>query len=300
MSAGQCWLCGSQAEIQSRGPLNTEQVIDCQVCGRYVIDTSGMTAVQDLHQTLRLNRHLVSGHLREGALRPGWQPPVLTEDSLAAIVAAAPTEVTERLDRLLLNLADKSQPGKSAAIGGRDYPLGYCEDNAEFTFFLDYLRTEGLLSGETLTMKGWARVRDLRRNVIDTTQAFIAMWFDRQMDEPYDKAIKPAINDAGYHPQRIDRKPHANRIDDEIVLEINRSRFLVADATGHRQSVYWEAGYAAGQKKPVIWTCRKDHFKDIHFDTRQYPHLIWETPEELRRLLYNRIGALIGLATPRP
>jgi len=93
---------------------------------------------------------------------------------------------------------------------------------------------------------------------------------------------------------RIDRKEHANKICDEIVAEIRRSPFLVADYTGQRGGVYYEAGFAAGLGIPVILTCRKDDLKNIHFDVRQYNCIHWETPSELARRLQVRIEAVIG------
>ncbi len=35
-------------------------------------------------------------------------------------------------------------------------------------------------------------------------------------------------------------------------------RFMIADFTGHRGGVYFEAGFAHGLGIPVIWTCRED------------------------------------------
>ena len=35
---------------------------------------------------------------------------------------------------------------------------------------------------------------------------------------------------------------HINRIGDEIISQIRRSKFLIADFTGHRGGVYFEAG----------------------------------------------------------
>ena len=97
---------------------------------------------------------------------------------------------------------------------------------------------------------------------------------------------------------RIDRKPDVNKIDDEIIAEIRRSRFLVADFThgedGARGGVYYEAGFAYGLDLPVIYSCRKDKEKKLHFDTRQYYHILWGTPEELRDSLAQRIEAFIG------
>ena len=68
----------------------------------------------------------------------------------------------------------------------------------------------------------------------------------------------------------------------------------MADVTNHRQGVYFEAGYALGLGIPVIWTCRKDDLDNCHFDTRQYNHIVWETPEELATALEHRIRATIG------
>jgi hypothetical protein len=84
---------------------------------------------------------------------------------------------------------------------------------------------------------------------------------------------------------------------DEIIAEIRRSRFLVADFTqgkdGARGGVYYEAGFAHGMNIPVIFTAKKGEAKP-HFDTRQFNHIFWETPKELCERLANRISATIG------
>jgi nucleoside 2-deoxyribosyltransferase len=80
-----------------------------------------------------------------------------------------------------------------------------------------------------------------------------------------------------------------------IVAEIKRSGLLVADFTAHRQSVYYEAGFAHGYGIPVIWTCRADHIRAAHFDTRQYNHIVWDTPATLRARLTSRIEATMPL-----
>src|SRR5436305_13402542 len=93
-----------------------------------------------------------------------------------------------------------------------------------------------------------------------------------------------AVRDAGYRPLRIDRKEHNNKIDDEIVAEIRRSKFVIADFTSEpdrpRGGVYFEAGYAMGFGTPVIWTCKEDLISQVHFDTRQFNHIIWKTPDD--------------------
>ena len=148
------------------------------------------------------------------------------------------------------------------------------------------------------TAQGWQKLDELNRPRIDSTQAFVAMWFSDLMSEAYANGIEPALIGAGYKPVRIDKKEHNNKIDDEIIAEIRRSRFLIADFTCEpknvRGGVYYEAGFALGLGIPVIWTCKDTSLADLHFDTRQYSHIVWETPADLLVQLKNRIGATIG------
>ena len=92
-------------------------------------------------------------------------------------------------------------------------------------------------------------------------------------------------------PMRIDMKEHNNEIPDEIMAEIRNSQFVVADFTGQRKGVYYEAGFAMGLGRPVIWCCRGDHIKDLHFDTNHRNHIPWSSPEDLREKLHRRIKA---------
>ena len=74
--------------------------------------------------------------------------------------------------------------------------------------------------------------------------------------------------------------------------------FVVADFTqgddGARGGVYFEAGLAMGRDIPVFFTCRKDCMKSVHFDTRQYNHIVWTDVRQLRKELSDRISALVG------
>ena len=152
---------------------------------------------------------------------------------------------------------------------------------------------------------GYAQIEaDIVNPQVD--QAFVAMWFDKTMDEVYEKGFERAIREAGFAPLRIDLKEHVNKIDDEIIAEIRRSRFIVADFTARliqheggdiyeaRGGVYFETGFALGLRIPVIWTCREDMISHVHFDTRQFNHIVWKDADDLCTRLLNRIGAVIG------
>lgn len=177
----------------------------------------------------------------------------------------------------------------------------------EVRYLLEYLESKSWLKQMPrtssclryqLTVQGYGHLDEIDNAVKDSAKAFVAMWFDESLDEAWENGILPAINDAGYEAVRIDQKEHLNKIDDEIIAEIRRSRFLVADFTqgvdGARGGVYYEAGYAHGLKIPVIFTCRKDTLDKVHFDTRQFSHIVWEKPEELRFGLHKRISAVLG------
>ena len=178
----------------------------------------------------------------------------------------------------------------------------------EVQFFVDYLLDEGWIKGQreghgmghfAVTIDGYSHIADVETNV-DSSQAFVAMWFDQSMNGAYNRGIRAAIENTGYEAFKINDKPDVDKIDDEIIGEIRRSRFLVADFThgakGARGGVYYEAGFAYGLGLHVVRSCRKDIIdkNELHFDVRQHYHVVWETIDELREGLEKRIRALLG------
>lgn len=144
-----------------------------------------------------------------------------------------------------------------------------------------------------ITAKGWQLVRRLKNTPSESTQAFVAMSFSESMNNFYSVGIEPAIKEAGYNPRRVDAIEHNNKICDEIIAEIRKSKFLFADFSGRCSGVYYEAGFAQGLGIPVIWAVIEKDLADCHFDTRQYNHIVYQNPEDLRTKLYNRICATI-------
>ena len=118
-------------------------------------------------------------------------------------------------------------------------------------------------------------------------------------------AIKDAVTECGFIPLRIDDESFNGRIGDEIVAKIRQSKFIVADFTAGffesgnpesyqaRGGAYWEAGFAAGLGLDVIYTCQENQLENIHFDTKQFNHLPWSDPPDLKAKLINRIQATI-------
>ncbi len=177
----------------------------------------------------------------------------------------------------------------------------WSKNGSEASFLLMYLleselgyiaRTHPSSSDFLVTPRGWLALEDSANTT--TTIGFVAMWFSAEVEPLYEHSIYPAIREAGYEPLRIDKKEHTNRIDDEIVASIRAARFLVADYTGNRGGVYYEAGFAHGLGLPVFFMAREK--ESLHFDIRQYNTIFWTNDEleKARDRLKNRILATLG------
>ncbi|PIX55312.1 MAG: hypothetical protein COZ50_03395 [Zetaproteobacteria bacterium CG_4_10_14_3_um_filter_54_28] len=119
------------------------------------------------------------------------------------------------------------------------------------------------------------RLGELKGRRTTSANGFVAMSFHPDLNEIYSDGFQVGIVGAGYNPIRMDQIEHINRIDDEIIKQINASKFVVADFSGHRGGVYFEAGYALGIGLPVFWTCKKSDVTDLHFDIRQFNCIDW-------------------------
>ena len=240
----------------------------------------------------------------------GSESPYVDTDLLEKAKRSSSIPVDHRAERLLRYISSQAKTLATVVEISEDTWEAYAWSESiewdEVEYLLNYLEETGWVKGhrrtdgtfcEKLTVAGHARIAEQRAN-LDSSQAFVAMWFDKSMNQAYEEGINPAIEDAGYKPLRVDQKEHVNKIDDEIIAELRRSRFVVADFTqgddGARGGVYYEAGFAHGLDLPVIFTCREDAVKTLHFDTAHYNHIVWTTPEELREKLKTRILAVIG------
>jgi len=134
-------------------------------------------------------------------------------------------------------------------------------------------------------------------------QCFTAMWFGadkdsiNEMNQLFDVVIEPAIRTHDLKPYRVDRDPGVEKIDETILVEIDKSDLVVVDLThdpetGLRGSVVFEAGYAY-RTTPVIWMCREDIANKIPFDIRQFKQIRWNSLKLLdaKKELTDTIGA---------
>jgi nucleoside 2-deoxyribosyltransferase len=310
MASSSCIIWKTPAELLEKA--GDHEVFDSpRAGGQYWISGTGSGQVLPLTD---LAKRLLTTWLCEQR-RTGVQIPRIQSNVLDIIGARQSLSVPTRLTRSLQVLGnDIRELGSYLVLTHESEPdtLRYLAETESKNFgelieLFEMLNKTGHIEGTFFlggganvrpTALGWQEIENLSRPRNDSSQAFVAMWFHDSTNEAYLNGIAPALSATGYKPIRIDKKEHNNKIDDEIVAEIRRSRFLVADFTCEpkniRGGVYYEAGFAQGLGIPVIWTCKNTSINDLHFDTRQYSHIVWQDVSELFLQLKNRIGATIG------
>ncbi len=338
-----CLFCKKEAAGLEGGE-PTESSYLCKRCGpiRLTKDAvaefgSGQHAWDDLAAiTITLRREW------EQAGRPETSAKTLGADELKRIITSfRPLNALEKMDQTLLNL-DKASTfvGDKISINRKDdYPLYSCKEPADLLGILSLLLKEGYILADhpaspyidiSISAKGYARLRDIQKPNQESRTCFVAMWFTPEMNEIFHQAIKPAIefvepgeNAPRYQAVKIDNFEHIHDINDEMIAQIRRSRFVVCDLTGHRGGVYFEAGFAYGLGLDVIYTCRKDWTREetlkdregrnvetlwdasgreiavkkegVHFDLAHTSRIEWEPDklDDFKNRLRNRIRAVI-------
>lgn len=299
-----CPICSSTADSSQSSGFDGEQ-ITCPRCGEYRITGTARAILPTA----------LNGDVRKIANVCGWLRQHLniqiSSDLIDSLLNLPTPRVPERALNLLAFLdfntrfiGDTSNITKDAC----EKYLGVSSSSNwyEVEYLLEFLLNENLINSSTRMMGGFINVRitpsgfsyleQSRFSNAESQLGFCAMWFDPSVTSIWTSGISVAIRDAGYEPKRIDEHPHNNRIDDEIIALIRRSKFVVADFTGQRGGVYFEAGFALGMNLPVIWTIEKTELNSVHFDNRQYNFVTWEKDNipEFKLHLQYRIEATLG------
>lgn len=132
-------------------------------------------------------------------------------------------------------------------------------------------------------------------------QIFVAMMFSPDMKDIYENGYKSIIQSLNYSCMRIDEKDYTGLIINEITSEISDSVALIADLTGNRGGVYYEAGIARGLQvcnHPIklILTCKQEFFdkEKVHFDVSGDNILLYTNVNDLSKKLEKRLKTVLG------
>lgn len=270
----------------------------CPRCGEFKVSA---TALDSLKQELsKEERALISGWVHDQS-RAGAQP-TIRSDNLESILAKPLPSPADRATNLLKEAAhgQSTLSIKFKINEPRFMAATYSAEKNDLNILMEILYDEALIEKVDLDPtarilpSGLMKLDELKRKSSARSQGFVAMSFDESLKDVY-KGLDKGINEAGYTPLRVDQVEHIGRIDDEIIAQIKASKFVVADFTGHRNGVYFEAGYALGLNIPVFWTCKKDDMQGLHFDISHFNCIDWDSPDNLANRLSKRIEAVVGL-----
>lgn len=317
MHEGNCPICGAQANYESLEKVDSTKKYRCDCCGDFEIteDAENSLGCKYKEDVAKISSIIKNREInKKSIIRIFFSSEEAKKHnenciSIDELLLSYPKEMKYRINSVLLNLASLSQY-TGAYIKFDDYkkasPILYCDsyDSASVTFILKYLLENKFIDIKDgcnyrtlplevrLTVKAWSIINDLLEGN-NSNKVFIAMSFDESLNSAYENGIKKAVEKAGYEDVRVDKQEFNDKICDEIVINVRKAKFVVADVTQQKNGVYFEAGYAMGLGKPVIWTCKEEDLKNVHFDTRQYNHIVWKDENDLYQRLLSRIQATI-------
>ena len=289
--------------------------VNCKYCGEYgmteeclifnqrpdTFDLAKIACYVKEHSLRGLPRPIL--YSSQKFVRPASPPGSVGWD---AAIEAFPKTIAEKLDRALLNLnALTKHLGDYVNVVDHAQSMVSALNTSEMDFLLNILQEEDLVEATAvsapfsgysvqISAKGFNRIAELQRGGPLSKQVFVAMKFDPSLDDIYEIGIKAAIEkDCGYDAFRVDRLQHNEDINDKIIAEMKKSKFMVADFTGHRNGVYFEAGFMMGLGRTVIFACKESEIGDAHFDTSHRNHVLWTDAADYREKLKLRIQATI-------
>ena len=160
----------------------------------------------------------------------------------------------------------------------------------------------------SLTLSGWNKYEEMDRK-IRSRSAFVAMKFKSSDGENYyfqdvllPKYLVDAVRQTDFvlgNP--LADNPQAGNLHARLEVEIKNARFVLAELSHSNNGAYWEAGFAKGLGKPVIYMYnRKIGNQDKpHFDVGSDQIIFWdeEKPEQAAQSLKDIIrNTLFGEA----
>lgn len=287
MSDQNCPICSSIVKETGRGGSADFHDYQCPVCGPFTITRTALHNLRSKNITEKKSA-VLSHAIQRMQKQNSW--PEINSKMLKIIMENnyLPSPA-EQADNLIVWIGDNIEaPGIEIGVDPDLHKaiIGAI-NNDNLHFIVSSLIEQGLVLSKslkvkrpvTLSFKGWQRYDLIKKGSLDSRKAFMAMPFGNGLiDKVYRDYFKEAVAQAGFNLFRIDEEPKAGSIDDRLRVEIRTSRFLIAELTDGNHGAYWEAGFAEGLGKPVIYTCEQSYFKDkkTHFDTNHLHTVLWE------------------------
>lgn len=294
-----CPVCKSQDAEEKRVDLNKINY-QCIKCGIFQLDNDVNNNIKNSVEPYQK----ISSWISEQNKIYHEYMPYIDLEKLDSISNQRDKTIREKFDRMIIVLSGLEKLNiQSKWIKFENLNECYIENQNELSSLIQKARDMNLIKInastsnllERFTFEGKEYLESLNTPNQNSNKIFMAFWFDHDIQKIFDNIVKPAIDEAGFLAERVSSSTTnlENKISDEIIGMIKSSRALIADCTGNRTAVYYEAGYAMGMKIPVIWTCREDQVGDVCFDVSQHPFILWNSPEDLADKIVKRLNAIL-------
>ena len=116
-------------------------------------------------------------------------------------------------------------------------------------------------------------------------KCFVIQPFDGgRYDKRFEDVFKPAIEDAGFVPYRVDLDPAVEVPIEEIEQQIQDAEICLAEVTENNANVWYELGFAAAAGRSVVMICSNDREK-FPFDVqhRTITRYSSESPSDFKK-----------------
>lgn len=288
-----CLICKSQLKSFNEIAQKDQFLLECPRCGRFYITGTlkGMLEAriaEDDDWRWILSYWIRNRQDREESIILG-----------AKDFKTIPQEINlpslnEQSDNLILYLGKELKHPASkietiskylASVIGAKFPsdVDFISEHLHEKGYLNFYRRrdsieDGPMRDFGLTFNGWGRYDEILRSGSESKLAFMAMEYDEELIEIYKEYFTPAVAQTGYELKIVRDVLKAGLIDNQMRIEIRKSRFLLADLSHDNNGAYWEAGYAEGLGRPVIYLCEKEKFETSksHFDTNHHTTIVWD------------------------
>lgn len=109
-------------------------------------------------------------------------------------------------------------------------------------------------------------------------QCFVIQPFDDGVyDRRYIETIKPALEQAGVVPKRVDEMLGLNPVIEKIEEAIASAPICIAEVSEDNPNVWLELGYALALSRPTVIICEKSKRQKLPFDVQHRPIIFYRT-----------------------
>jgi nucleoside 2-deoxyribosyltransferase len=302
MGIAKCIVCDTDQTISKYNDQADHTFYDCKRCGRFT------SKYEQLWELANQEKSMLSHWIRKQQINIERQlDRTLNNPDISNFVKERKQDkssypdifdikisLQEKMDKIILEIGELSEcfgdkikvtdelQKKIAAISGCSILSG------EYTKIIWSLNEIGMINdpnkgGYSLTKEGFLKYEQLQNQIINSKKVFMAMQFkEDRNNSSYEakKHLKEILEEFKLELFSMEYNNKLGNIIEVMKAEINDAKFIICDLSDGNKGAYWEAGYAEGQKKKVIYICDEKVFNDeelhsqnkerkIHFDIKQ-------------------------------